>query len=234
MVAGGAWFGTGGEVEPGAAPREQVDRRGGAGERIGIGVTGVGGRDEPDVLGEAREVGDRRHRVGPCHQVRVAELEIVAGRQPVAEEEVVEPGRLGDSGRVPQHGGVATRVAVRARVPPPRGVGADGPDHRADDESRHCVDLPTPTLRSSGRMRAGRRHTRQPGVTDRHRPRDIERRGSEPRSVQMLARSSDERALERVALAEPDPVDVADHDPVRLPQARLRVRHAVVAAVRPR
>ena len=80
------------------------------------------------------EVEHGAQRIDAREQVRIAELEVGAGGEPVAEEQVVEVGVLCQPRDLAEDRGIPQRIRVRARMPPARRVGAEGADHRADDQ----------------------------------------------------------------------------------------------------
>src|ERR671912_1935788 len=107
--------------------------------------------------------------------------------------------------------------------------------------SRVIVRPPWTDAREGARMPRGPpshegtgRHTPQSGVTRRHRGRE-EATGAQPEmrsgGCSDAGALRDQRALERVSLAEADPVDVPEHDRVRATERRRRVRHVVLVAV---
>ena len=118
----------------------------------------------------AGEVEHGAHRIDAREQVRVAELQVGSGGEPVAEEEVVEVGVLGqprDRGAGSRH---PARVGVRAGVPPARRIGAERAHHRADDQRlAHTARPPRPP--GSCRWRPAGRGSSTTGSTSRDRPR---------------------------------------------------------------
>lgn len=142
VVARGARFGSGDEVDPGPTAREHVQRCQRACRRIGIGIGGVDRRDQTDPGGDSGEEVHGAHGVDASQQIRVAELQIGSRRQPVAEEEVVQPCVLPFPRDVPQDVGIRRGVTMRTGVPPARGIRAQGAHHGADEKGfGHPVTL---------------------------------------------------------------------------------------------
>ena len=147
-VLAGERVGRGDRVPRGAAVAEVVERGELAGELEGLVERGVQRGREPDAVGDGRQRGEHRERVGAADDVEVEDAAaVLAQPQALGEEEEVELAPLGGLGEVHER----REVGLAARV----GIAPHGRVVHAG-EVRGEVDLLHDAYRFAGRARPKR------------------------------------------------------------------------------